>query len=169
MLLAAPDVDIDVARTQIADMGPLKPNFALFVSRADKALELSKNIWGSEARLGAINPMAEPYHSMLVKDRIAVYDLTALNSPGGINHATFASSPEIVELIGSRLAAGQTVAESNQRFSDTLFMGASGTVSKFGDAAGLVVSAPTAAIDSDARDNYRERAHQLSGNIFGGN
>ena len=167
VLLAAPDVDIDIARQQIADMGPLKPNFTLFVSRSDKALELSKNLWGSTARLGAIDPMSEPYRSMLERDKVAVYDLTALTAPGGLNHSTFATSPEIVELIGTRLARGQTVADQNQRFSDTLFTGASGAFSKAGDAAGLVVSAPTAAIDGDARETYGLRMHDFSGGFFG--
>ena len=164
VLLAAPDVDVDVAREQIADMGPLKPSFTLFVSRSDKALAVSKDLWGGP-RLGAIDPMQEPYRTLLERDRVAVFDLTDLNS-GGLNHSTFATSPEIVSLIGARLAAGQDVADSHQRFSDTLFSGTSGAVSTFGNAAGLVVSAPTAAIDADARDAYSERMHQLSGGLL---
>ena len=74
-----------------------------------------------------------------------------------LNHSTFATSPEIVELIGTRLASGQTVGESGQRFSDTMFSKASGAFSSAGDAAGLVVSAPTAAIDADARETYAAR------------
>lgn len=167
VLLAAPDVDVDIARQQIADMGPTKPNFALFVSRADKALAVSKDLWGSSARLGDVDPLREPYKTMLEHDKIAVYDLTALNTPGGLNHSTFATSPEIVELIGSRLANGQAMADGKQRFSDTLFSGASGAVSTFGNAAGLVVSAPAAAIDTDARDTYSERMHGLGGSLFG--
>lgn len=167
VLLAAPDVDIDIARQQITDMGPLKPNFALFLSRSDKALELSKNVWGSKARLGDIDPTKEPYRSMLQKDKIAVYDLSLLGSSGGLNHDTFATSPEIVELIGTRLARGQTVADSGQRFSDTLFSYSSGAISRAGDAAGLVISAPTAAIDTDARETYNERFKQFGDGLLG--
>ena len=166
VLLAAPDVDIDIAREQIADMGPKKPSFTLFVSRSDKALELSNNIWGSKARLGDINPLQEPYKAMLEHDKIAVFDLTALNSPGGLNHDTFATSPEIVGLIGSRLAAGQALGDNKQRFSDTLFTKATGTVAGFGDAAGLIVSAPAAAIDIDARDTYGERFRAFGGSLL---
>ena len=167
VLLAAPDVDIDIAREQIADMGPAKPNFALFLSRSDKALELSKNVWGSKARLGDIDPTKEPYRSMLERDKIAVYDLSLLGSSGGLNHDTFATSPEIVGLIGNRLARGQAIADNGQRFSDTLFSYSSGAISRAGDAAGLVVSAPTAAIDMDARDNYGERFKQFGNGLLG--
>lgn len=166
VLLAAPDVDIDIAREQINDMGPVKPNFSLFVSRADKALAVSKNVWGSSARLGDIDPMKEPYLSMLKHDKIAVYDLSLL-SGGGINHDTFATSPEIVGLIGARLAKGQAITDGGQRFSDTLFNYSSGAISRAGDAAGLIVSAPTAAIDLEARDTYSERVKQLGNGLLG--
>ncbi len=167
VLLAAPDVDIDIAREQIADMGPAKPNFALFLSRSDKALELSKNVWGSKARLGDIDPMKEPYRSMLQRDKIAVYDLSLIGSSGGLNHDTFATSPEIVGLIGTRLARGQAITDGGQRFSDTLFTYSSGAISRAGDAAGLIVSGPTAAIDVEARDNYRERFRQFGDGLLG--
>ncbi len=163
VLLAAPDVDFDIAREQIADMGPVKPTFSLFVSRSDKALALSKDVWGSSARLGAVDPLVEPYHAMLVREKIAVYDLTLLND-AGLNHNTFATSPEIVGLIGTRLAQGQTVTDGGQRFSDRLFSGASGTV---GSAAGLFLSAPTAAFDGDARENYGERVQQFGSALVG--
>ena len=167
VLLAAPDVDIDIAREQIADMGPAKPNFALFLSLSDKALELSKNVWGSKARLGDIDPMKEPYRSMLQRDKIAVYDLSLIGSSGGLNHDTFATSPEIVGLIGTRLARGQAITDGGQRFSDTLFTYSSGAISRAGDAAGLIVSGPTAAIDVEARDNYRERFRQFGDGLLG--
>ena len=166
VLLAAPDIDIDIAREQIADMGPVKPNFALFLSRSDKALALSKDVWGSAARLGDIDPMKEPYLSMLKRDKIAVYDLSLLGN-GGVDHDTFATSPEIVELIGTRLARGQAITDGGQRFSDTLFSYSSGAISRAGDAAGLVVSAPTAAIDMDARDTYGERFKQFGDGLLG--
>ena len=167
VLLAAPDVDIDVARTQIAAMGPNRPAFALFVSREDKALALSADLHGAEARLGSIDPLDPSYRAMLVKDRVAVFDLSALNKAGDLNHDTFATSPKIVELIGTRLARGQTVAESGQHFSDTLFNGTTGAVSTFGNAAGLIVSAPTAAFDADACDTYGERFSSFKSGMFG--
>ncbi len=167
VLLAAPDVDVGIAREQIADMGPNKPAFSLFVSRADKALAVSSDVWGDGARLGSIDPLSPSNRAMLERDKIAVYDLSQLTTPGGLNHDTFASSPEIVALIGARLAAGQTIADSGQRFSDTLFNGASGAASTVGGAAGLIVSAPAAAIDVDSRDSYGERIRQFGGGLFG--
>ena len=40
VMLADADVDVDVFRSQISDMGPQRPQFTLFVSRDDRALAL---------------------------------------------------------------------------------------------------------------------------------
>ncbi len=52
VMLAAPDVDVDVFRQQIEDMGEKHPNFTLFVSRDDRALAVSRRVWGDVARRG---------------------------------------------------------------------------------------------------------------------
>ena len=54
VILAAPDVDFDVAREQIATMGAQKPHFTLLVSANDRALAASRKVWGAP-RLGEIN------------------------------------------------------------------------------------------------------------------
>ena len=41
IMLASPDVDVDVFRSQIADMGTQHPKFTLFVSQDDRALAVS--------------------------------------------------------------------------------------------------------------------------------
>jgi esterase/lipase superfamily enzyme len=60
VILAAPDVDVDVFQSDILDMGNPHPKFTLFASRDDKALAISRWVWGSDARLGAIDPNVEP-------------------------------------------------------------------------------------------------------------
>ena len=74
VILAAPDVDFDVAREQIRTMGPQKPNFTLLVSENDRALAASRKVWGAP-RLGEINSSIEPYRSELASDKINVIDL----------------------------------------------------------------------------------------------
>lgn len=65
VMLIAPDVDVDVFRTQIQRMGTSRPKFSLFVSQDDRALGLSRSIWGGMPRLGEIDPTQEPYLSQL--------------------------------------------------------------------------------------------------------
>ena len=71
VMLAAPDVDFDVFRRQIAAMGEKRPAFTLFVSQDDDALKISSRVSGGEARLGMIDPKAEPYRAELEKALLA--------------------------------------------------------------------------------------------------
>ena len=84
VFLVAPDVDVDVFRTQIRRMGNARPRFALFVSQDDKALSVSQFIWGGMPRIGDINPEQEPYRDVLAQEQITVFDLTKL--PGNNAH-----------------------------------------------------------------------------------
>ena len=118
VMLAAPDVDVDVFGSEIADMGDPHPRFTLFASRDDKALALSKWIWGSDARLGAIDPKAEPYRSELAAEHVSVFDLTDIKSEDAANHNKFVNSPELVRLIGNRLAQGQTLSDGHETVAD---------------------------------------------------
>ncbi len=87
VLLVAPDVDVDVFRSQIARMGTYRPHIALFVSRDDKALDLSKLIWGGVSRLGEVDPNDEPYRTEFERGKIEVFDLTKLKVAGGDAHS----------------------------------------------------------------------------------
>ena len=118
VMLAAPDVDVDVFQNEILDMGEPHPKFTLFASRDDKALALSGWIWGSDARLGAIDPKSEPYRSRLAAEHVNVLDLTDIKSDDGVNHNKFVNSPELVRLVGKRWASGQTFSDSNESIAD---------------------------------------------------
>ena len=101
VLLVAPDVDVDVFRTQIQRMGSPKPRFALFVSQDDKALALSQTIWGGVPRLGEINPAQEPYQSELRRENIEVFDLTTLK--GNAHDRAFENITAVVAMLKNRV------------------------------------------------------------------
>jgi esterase/lipase superfamily enzyme len=99
VVLAAPDIDIDVFKAQLKRMGkPPKPYFVL-VSRDDRALRLSRAIAGGKERVGAYSNDQE-----LAELGAVVVDLTELESLDGAHHSKFAQlaelSPEIRESIG---------------------------------------------------------------------
>lgn len=111
--LVAPDVDVDVFRTQIERMGPNRRRIALFVSQDDMALRLSKSIWGGMPRLGEIDVAQEPYRSDLEKSRIEVFDLTSLKKAGDNAHSrAFADITTVMGMIHKRLTDGQQIASS---------------------------------------------------------
>lgn len=169
VLLAAPDVDVDLAREAIVDMGPKanRPSFTLFVSQDDRALAVSRRVWGSTARLGAVNPEQEPYKTQLEQANVTVLDLTKLRAGDALNHGKFAASPEVVQLIGKRLAEGQTVTDSRVGLGDRIIQVTAGAATAVGTAAGLAVSAPVAVIDPQTRENLSGHMDELGRSVTG--
>ncbi|WP_208245624.1 alpha/beta hydrolase (plasmid) [Rhizobium sp. T1470] len=163
VMLAAPDVDVDVFRSQIEDMGDPHPQFTLFVSRDDKALAFSRRVWGNIPRLGSIDPETAPYKAELADYKISVIDLTKIKVSDDLNHSKFAESPEVVQLIGARLSEGQTLTDSRVGFGDTILAGTTNVAAAAGSAAGLVLTAPVAVFDADTRGNYASHVGALTG------
>lgn len=142
VVLASPDIDVDVFAKQWSELGGKRPKFTLFVSQDDKALALSRYISGDVQRLGAVNPASEPYKSQLEKAGIAVVDLTAVKTGDRLNHGKFAEHPEIVQLIGKRLVTGQTLTDSNVSLGEGLTAVVAGTAGNVGKFAGTAVTVP---------------------------
>ena len=164
-MLAAPDVDFDVFQNQIAQIGAGAARFTIFVSRDDEALAASRRVWGDKPRVGAIDPDGAPYKQALHADRVAVEDLTGVASDDPLHHATFAQAPEVVRLIGRRLAGGQALSEGNSGFGDKLGQIAVGAAGAVGSAAGVAIAAPFAAVDPRTRDNLSDRIDEVGLNF----
>ncbi|MGY5807019.1 alpha/beta hydrolase [Rhizobium sp. LEGMi198b] len=170
VILASPDLDVDVFGQQFRALGKDRPHFTLFVSRDDRALSLSRRISGNVDRLGQIDPSAEPYRSALEKEGITVLDLTKLKTGDSLNHGKFAESPEVVKLIGDRLIEGQTITDSDVGIGEAVGAVAIGAAQTVGSAASVAVSAPIAIFDPRTRQNYGEQIRRLgasAGNTVG--
>lgn len=150
VILASPDIDIDVFARQWSELGKRRPNFTIFVSQDDRALALSRYISGDVQRLGQVNPADEPYRSSFEKAGITVVDLTRVKTEDSLHHGKFAESPEIVQLIGKRLVTGQTLTDSDIGVGDGITALVAGTANNIGKVAATTVATP---------------AHLLSGNL----
>ena len=142
VMLASPDIDVDVFRRQIAeiDAGPRPAQFTLFISRDDRALGLSSFLARDSTRLGALDPSKEPYRSILEQGRVQVIDLTGMASNDFTNHGKFASG-EVVGAIGERLAEGQTLTDTKGGLVESLGTFTNGAINV---AAGVATGAVTA-------------------------
>lgn len=161
VILAAPDLDIDVFRQQLADMGPRRPKFTVFVSRDDRALALSRRISGNVDRLGQIDINNPAYREQLEEEGITVLDLSALQVGDKLNHSKFAESPEVVRLLGRRLIDGQTVTDQDLGLGAELGTTALSVSNTVGSAAGLAISAPIAILDPSTRNTLDEQGKRL--------
>jgi esterase/lipase superfamily enzyme len=163
VILASPDIDVDVFGRQFRDLGNRHPKFTVFVSRDDRALAVSRFVAGNVNRLGQIDPEAEPYRSEAMKDGISFIDLTRLKAPGGdLNHDKFATSPQIVRAIGTRLVNGQSLSESKIGLGDSITILAAGTAKAVGTGAGLLVSTPLSVVDPATRRNLGSQADDFA-------
>lgn len=142
VILASPDIDGDVFRRQVARLGQPRPRISMFVSRDDKALDLSKLIAGDVERVGAIDPRVEPWKSTLEKENVTVFDLTDVKTSDRLAHGKYAADGDVVHLIGSRLVAGHPISDSRVGLGDRVGGVVSGTFGAVGGVAGAVVGAP---------------------------
>lgn len=109
VMLVAPDVDVDLFRARMLEMGKKRPRFALFVSQDDLALRLSGSIRGGATRLGKVNPDQEPYRSEFRREGILVFDLTGMR---GLAHSrAFREVTSVMGMIERRFAEGQQMTD----------------------------------------------------------
>lgn len=107
IMLASPDIDIDLFRTQLAQLPqPVIERIYLLVSADDAALRFSRKIAGGVPRVGAADT------AELEKLGVTVIDLSQIRVSSSGSHSKFAGSPEVVQLIGAGL-------NSAGRFGDT--------------------------------------------------
>jgi len=98
---------------------------------------------------------------MLAQQHINVLDLTDIKSGDSLGHTKFAESPQIVQLIGTRLASGQTLGDGHSGLGDRLAQITTGAAATVGTAAGVALSAPIAIVDGRTRDNLDEQLREL--------
>jgi esterase/lipase superfamily enzyme len=141
IMLASPDIDVDVFRREIAEIEQRRkpPPITLFVSQDDKALGLSKFIAGDEPRLGAVDPSAEPYRDILERAHVHVVDLTKVEADDPSNHNKFATAG-VVRAIGRQLATGQPLSDGKSSFSEAVGVMAIGATQAVGTAAATVAT-----------------------------
>lgn len=99
--LAAPDIDVDVFKSQMRRFGkPPKP-FYIVLSRDDKALSASNFIAGGQSRLGAAEDSAE-----LAALGAVVIDLSDVEGADSSNHGKFAQIAELAPKLEGVLSKG---------------------------------------------------------------
>jgi esterase/lipase superfamily enzyme len=108
IMLASPDIDIDLFRTQIAQLPrPIIERIYLLVSADDAALRFSRRIAGGIPRVGAANT------AELEELGVTVIDLSQIDDSNSGSHSKFAGSPEVVKLIGAGLNSAGRFGETH--------------------------------------------------------
>jgi esterase/lipase superfamily enzyme len=101
VMLAAPDIDMDVFAAQMKHLRPAK--VTVFATANDRALSLSSAIAQSRQRVGAINASNPRDRKALEALGAKVYDLSRF-SDGFIDHGAYADTPDVLHAIGAQMA-----------------------------------------------------------------
>ncbi|KZK83297.1 hypothetical protein PsAD13_02694 [Pseudovibrio sp. Ad13] len=98
VVMASPDIDIDVFETMITSLGYRANPVFVLVSRDDRALRFSRRLAGGKARVGDVED-----DERLTKLGIVVIDLTEVESQDSINHDKYAQlaqfGPQLVKAL----------------------------------------------------------------------
>jgi esterase/lipase superfamily enzyme len=149
VVLASPDIDIDVFRRQLAEMGPKRPRFTIFTSRNDHALALSRWLSGEVDRVGSADPTR--YAAAAQALGITVIDTSNVKADDPVGHNAFADSPEMVRLLGLRLA-GQSINARSTGLVDKVGLATMDAARAVGTTAGAVITSPAEKLNSAARE-----------------
>jgi esterase/lipase superfamily enzyme len=100
VMLAAPDIDLSVFRSQLAELDA--SHFSVLVSADDRALSLSRTLAGDRPRVGALDPRKPADRAALARLGVKIYDLSG-KSDGLIDHDAYADLPDVVRSIGMQI------------------------------------------------------------------
>jgi len=90
VVLAAPDIDVEVFRSQVQTIGPLKPPLTVLVSKDDAALRLSSLGDGSNVRAGALDVDNPRVREAALRAKVRIIDISQIQSAGaGMGHDRF--------------------------------------------------------------------------------
>lgn len=167
VILASPDLDVDVFDRQLDEIDTDRTKLTIFASTDDRALQVSQRLAGGVQRLGAVDLSQEPFKSEIEARGVDVIDLSTLQASSSLNHTKFAESPRIVQLIGQRLLEGQRISDSDLSIGETIGAAALGTAQTVGSAAGAVVTAPGALVSRRGRDAFERQIGNVGRNLGG--
>jgi esterase/lipase superfamily enzyme len=98
VVLASPDIDVDVFKAQMRRYGKPDKPFAVMLSSDDRALRLSSILAGNRPRVGGYDKPEE-----LAELGVIVVDLSEIAAGDRLNHSKFADNPVLVKILGDRL------------------------------------------------------------------
>lgn len=137
VVLASPDIDVDVFKTQMRRYGvPDKPFFVL-TSANDRALNISGLIAGSRPRVGDYADAQD-----LAKYGVIVADISALSAGDRFNHTKFADNPVLVKLLGDRLSGADNLGSTELQITSRIGKLAAGLGQTVTSAAEIVITTP---------------------------
>ncbi|MGR7997718.1 alpha/beta hydrolase [Xanthobacter sp. ZOL 2024] len=104
--LAAPDIDVDVFRAQLAIIGPLSPPMVVMVSPDDVALSLSEHLSADRRRMGRLDVRDPRVAEASVKAQLQIVDISSVGTADIFRHDRFVALAAMYPAISSAQKSG---------------------------------------------------------------
>ncbi|SIS99434.1 alpha/beta hydrolase [Paracoccus saliphilus] len=132
VLLAAPDIDVDVFRQQLAVIETMEIPMVVMVSPDDRALELSA-LAGQHKRVGALD-ITDPIIQSAARDsNVVLIDISAVDARSRLNHDRYIQLASVYPALVSEMQKGSTFTEAGAFVLNS---------------AGQIISAPLRVVDT---------------------
>lgn len=128
VVLAAPDIDVDVFRSQLRDIGKMPTPITILVSKDDRALSASSFIGGERQRVGRLDIEDPVIQDAAAKENLRLIDITSVQGDDPLGHNRYAALAQFGQ---------QFITEDGRRKANIQNVGAF-----VFDAAGAVVASP---------------------------
>ena len=89
VILAAPDIDLDVFQSQVEAIGPLEPPLTVLASTDDRALSLSNRLGGDRARMGNLDARDPRIAAMAQAEKFQIIDISSMSGTDSLNPDRF--------------------------------------------------------------------------------
>ncbi len=106
VVLAAPDIDVDVFLQQLAAIGPLDPPMTVLASPDDAALSISRLVADDHVRVGALNVRDPRVAEAARKANVQVIDISSLEAADEFKHSRFVQLAALYPKISEEEANG---------------------------------------------------------------
>jgi esterase/lipase superfamily enzyme len=111
VILAAPDLDVEVFRQQMARIA--RPSrISLFVQSDDRALAASSTVAWDRQRVGSLDVRNAEHREIISSLGVRVFTMRSGGWTDLVRHGTFAEAPEIVRLIGGKIGQPPVIEDS---------------------------------------------------------
>jgi esterase/lipase superfamily enzyme len=95
VLLAAPDIDADVFRTQTRVIGKMKHPITILVAGDDRALAVSKYISASTQRVGTLDVRDPKVQAAAVEAGVELIDISQIEATDSSHHSRFVDAKQL--------------------------------------------------------------------------
>jgi esterase/lipase superfamily enzyme len=106
VVLAAPDIDVDVFKSQMEVIGPLSPPMTILVSRQDLALRVSSRIASNRPRIGMLNVDDPRVQEAALRNGLQIIDVSALEPTDPARHDGFVQFASLYGRLSEKGAEG---------------------------------------------------------------